>query len=116
MYQKFQRWDEAGCFEALVSDMCSLIRASRGRHGQPSAVIGDGWTSQSSCESGPPAGYHGYKRHNGSKAHTVVNTLGRLIALTVTPADAQERAQVDAVCQRVHGQAGLGRPGLHERE
>ena len=106
VYQQFRRWDEAGCFEALVSDMRSIIRTSQGRSGQPSAVILDGRTLQSSCESGPRAGYDGYKRRNGSKVHAAVDTLGHLIALTVTPANEQERAQVDALCQRVQEATG----------
>jgi transposase len=35
-----------------------------------------------------------------------VDTLGHLIALTVTPAMNQERAQVDAMCQRVQQATG----------
>lgn len=33
--------------------------------------------------------YDGYKRRKGSKVHMAVDTLGHLIALTVTPADEQ---------------------------
>ena len=107
VYQQFRRWEEAGCFEAMVSDMRSIIRAAQGRQGQPSAVILDGRTMQSSCESGPRAGYDGYKRRKGSKVHMAVDTLGHLIALTVTPADEQERAQVDALCEQVHRQRAI---------
>ncbi len=106
VYQQFRRWEEAGCFEAMVSDMRSIIRAAQGRQGQPSAVILDGRTLQSSCESGPRAGYDGYKRRKGSKVHMAVDTLGHLIALTVTPADEQERAQVDALCEQVQQATG----------
>jgi transposase len=106
VYQQFRRWLEAGCFEAMVSDMRSIIRTAQGRQGQPSAVILDGRTLQSSCESGPRAGYDGYKRRNGSKVHAAVDTLGHLIALTVTPASEQERAQVDALCEQVQKATG----------
>lgn len=106
VYQQFRRWDDAGCFEAMVSDMRSIIRAAQGRRGQPSAVILDGRTLQSSCESGPRAGYDGYKRRKGSKAHMAVDTMGHLIALTVTPADEQERSQVDALCRQVQQATG----------
>ena len=57
VYQQFRRWSDAGCFEAMVSDMRSIIRAGQGRQGQPSAVILDGRTLQSSVESGQRAGY-----------------------------------------------------------
>jgi transposase len=35
-----------------------------------------------------------------------VDTLGHLIALTVTPANEQERAQVDALCEQVQQATG----------
>ncbi|QTQ33523.1 Transposase, IS4-like [Aromatoleum bremense] len=106
VYQQFRRWNEAGCFEAMVSDMRSIIRVSDGRPGQPSAVILDGRTLQSSCESGPRAGYDGYKRRRGSKVHMAVDTLGQLVALTVTPANEQERAQVKDLCEAVQQATG----------
>lgn len=106
VYQQFRRWDEAGCFEAMVNDMRSIIRVSEGRRGQPSAVILDGRTLQSSCESGVRAGYDGYKRRRGSKVHMAVDTLGQLIAMTVTSADEQERAQVKALCEAVQEATG----------
>ena len=90
----------------MVSDMRSIIRTAEGRSGQPSAVILDGRTLQSSCESGPSAGYDGYKRRKGSKVHMAVDTLGHLLTLTVTPADEQERAQVDALCRQVQQATG----------
>jgi len=45
-------------------------------------------------ESGARAGYDGYKRKKGSKVHIAVDTLGHLLALKVTAANEQERAQV----------------------
>ncbi|MEI7298656.1 transposase, partial [Paraburkholderia tropica] len=66
VYQQTQRWIQAGCFEAMVNDLRSVIRVAQGRKGQPSAVILDGRTLQSTCESGPRAGYDGYKRKRGS--------------------------------------------------
>lgn len=106
MYQQLRRWSDAGCFEAMVSDMRSIIRAGQGRLGQPGAVILDGRTLQSSCESGERAGYDGYKRRKGSKVHMAVDTLGHLIDLTVTPANEQERSQVKQLCQAVQQATG----------
>jgi transposase len=106
VYQQFRRWNDAGCFEAMVQDMRSIIRAGEGRKGQPSAVILDGRTLQSTCESGPRAGYDGYKRRRGSKVHMAVDTLGQLVALTVTPANEQERAQVKELCEAVQAATG----------
>lgn len=106
VYQQSRRWLDAGCFEAMVSDLRSTIRVAQGKQGQPSAVVFDGRTLQSSCESGPRAGYDGYKRRNGSKVHMAVDTLGHLLAVHVTPANEQERDQVDALCQAVQQVTG----------
>jgi transposase len=106
VYQQWRRWNEAGSFEAMVSDMRSIIRVSQGRKGQPSAAVIDGRTLQSTCESGPRAGYDGYKRRKGSKVHMAVDTMGNLLALTVTPADEQERSQVKALCEAVQSATG----------
>ena len=106
VYQQFRRWSKAGCFEAMVNDMRAIIRAAKGRRGQLSAVILDGRTLQSTCESGSRAGYDGYKRRKGSKVHMAVDTLGHLIEMTVTPANEQERSQVKALCEAVQESTG----------
>ena len=106
VYQQTQRWLQAGCFESMVSDLRSVIRVAQGRRGQPSAVILDGRTIQSTCESGPRAGYDGYKRKRGSKVHIAVDTLGQLLAVHVTPANEQERAQVAELARQVQQVTG----------
>jgi transposase len=107
VHQQAQRWIQAGCFEAIAHDLRKLLRLLAERAAQPSAVILDGRTLQSTPESGERAGYDGYKRKKGSKVHIAVDTLGHLLALKVTPANEQERAQVaDLVTavQRVTGE------------
>lgn len=106
VYQQTRRWLQAGCFEAMTNDLRSVIRVAQGRRGQPSAVVFDGRTLQSSCESGPRAGYDGYKRRNGSKVHMAVDTLGHLLAVHFTPANEQERAQVAQLCEAVQEATG----------
>ncbi|WP_372492497.1 IS5 family transposase [Caballeronia zhejiangensis] len=106
VYQQTQRWLQAGCFEAMVSDLRSIVRVAQGRQGQPSAVILDGRTLQSTCESGARAGYDGYKRKRGSKVHMAVDTLGQLLAVHVTPANEQERAQVAELARQVQQATG----------
>jgi hypothetical protein len=72
----------------------AVLRLAEGRNEQPSATILDSRTLQSSPESGHRAGYDGAKRRKGSKVHLAVDTLGHLLTLDVTPASAQDRAQV----------------------
>ena len=86
VHQQAQRWINAGCFEAMAHDLREVLRLAAEKSAQPSAVILDGRTLQSTPESGHRAGYDGYKRIKGSKVHAAVDTLGHLLALKVTPA------------------------------
>lgn len=47
------------------------------------------------------AGYDGAKRRKGSKVHVAVDTLGHLLALHVTAANEQDRAQVEQLAEEV---------------
>lgn len=106
VYQQTQRWIGAGCFEAMVHDLRVLLRWGEGRADQPTAIILDGRTVQSTPESGARAGYDGHKRRRGSKTHLAVDTLGHLLALHVTAANEQERAQVATVAADVQAVTG----------
>jgi transposase len=101
VHQQAQRWIKAGCFEAMAHDLRKLLRLLADRPSQPSAAILDGRTLQSTPESGERAGYDGYKRKKGSKVHVAVDTLGHLLALKVTAANDQERAQVADLAREV---------------
>lgn len=101
VHQQTLRWIRAGCFEAMAHDLRMLLRELSARAPQPSAIILDGRTVQSTPESGARAGYDGHKRRKGSKVHMAVDTLGHLLALQVTPANAQERAQVRELVHQV---------------
>src|SRR5215213_3210958 len=72
VYQQTRRWIDAGCFEAVVHDLRALLRWTEGRADDPTAVILDSRTVQSSPESGGRAGYDGHKRRRGSKVHLAV--------------------------------------------
>lgn len=101
VYQQSQRWIKAGVFEAIVHDLRAVLRLAKGRREQPTAAIFDSRTLQSSPESGGRAGYDGAKRRKGSKTHIAVDTLGHLLALYVTPANEQDRAQVEELAHQV---------------
>jgi transposase len=106
IYQQSQHWIKAGVFEAMVHDLRALLRLAQGRAEQPTAAIFDSRTLQSSPESGQRAGYDGAKRKKGSKTHIAVDTLGHLLALYVTPANEQDRAQVQELAQQVQEVTG----------
>jgi transposase len=106
VYQQTRRWRAAGCFEVIVHDLRAVLRFAAGRDPEPTAAIFDSRTVQSTPESGGRAAYDGYKRRKGSKVHAAVDTLGHLLALHVTPADEQDRAQVEALAEAVQEATG----------
>jgi transposase len=106
VYQQSQRWIKAGVFESLVYDLRAVLRIAEGRKESPTAAIIDSRTLQSTPESGRRAGYDGAKRRKGSKVHLAVDTLGHLLALCVTAADEQDRAQVSELAKRVQEETG----------
>jgi Transposase DDE domain len=65
-----------------------------------------GRTLRSTPESGPRAGYDGAKRKRGSKLHLAVDTLGHLLALHVTPANADDRAEVGRLADAIQEATG----------
>jgi transposase len=106
VYQQTQRWLKAGVFEEMVRDLRMLMREIEGRMPQPRAAILDSRTLQSTPESGRRAGYDGHKRRKGSKVHLAVDTLGQLLAVVVTPANEQDRAQVAALAAQIQEATG----------
>lgn len=106
VYQQTQRWLAAGCFEAIVHDLRGMLRVLQGYKPQPSAAIYDSRTLTSSPESGNRAGYDGHKKRKGSKTHLAVDTLGHLLALVVTPANENDRTQVEALSEAVQEATG----------
>ena len=109
VYQQARRWLHNGVFEQIAHDLRAIGRALAERQPDPSAVIFDARTMQSTPESGGRAGFDGHKKRKGSKIHAAVDTMGHLLALIVTPADMQERdlaAGLAEEVQRVTGDAG----------
>jgi transposase len=101
-----RRWIDADVFATIVADLREVIRLGEGRAPQPTAVILDSRTLQSTPESGARAGWDGAKRRTGSKVHLAVDTLGHLLAVQVTPANAQDRAQVTELAAAVQDATG----------
>jgi len=99
VYTQLQRWLKAGVFAAMIHDLRVFLRWAEERNDHPTAAILDSRTLQSTPESGADAGYDGAKKRKGRKVHLAVETLGHLLALHVTPANEQDRAQVAKLCE-----------------
>ena len=106
VYQQARRWVAAKVFEHMADDLRMILRVAAGKEPNPSAAVLDGRTMQSTPESGGRAGFDGHKKKNGSKVHIAVDTLGHLLALKVTAANEQERAQVFELCEEMQEATG----------
>jgi transposase len=106
VYQQSRRWLKASVFEAMVHDLRALLRLTQGRASEPTAAVLDSRTLRSTPQSGARGGYDGAKPKKGSKVHGAVDTLGHLLALLVTPADKQDRAQVSELAEAVQEATG----------
>jgi Transposase DDE domain len=72
----------------------------------PASPIFDSRTMQSTPESGGGAGRDGTKCRKGNKVHLVVDTLGYLLALYLTPAHKRDRTRGADLANRVQTETG----------
>jgi len=106
VHQQALRWIAAGCFEDMVHDLREMLRLAANKNPLPTTAIYDGQTIQGTIESGERAGYDGHKKKKGCKVHIAVDSLGSLLALVVTPANEQERDQVEELSRQVQEVTG----------
>lgn len=106
VYKAFRSWAQAGTFEAMHDRLRQQWRDRVGRHPEPTAAIIDAQSTRSTAQGGD-TGFDAGKKVKGRKRHLVVDTLGLLLAVTVTAASVQDRdgaADVVALaCAKVPG-------------
>ena len=98
VYKSFKRWAEAGTFEAMHDRLRQQWRDRVGKAPEPKAAIIDAQSTQHA-----PRRQHRLRRRQegiGRKRHLVVDTLGLLLAVTITAASVQDRdAAAEVVAQ-----------------
>lgn len=96
VYSAFRRWARAGAFEAMHDQLRQRWRERIGRTPEPTAAIIDSQSTRSSAQGGD-SGIDAGKKVKGRKRHLVVDTLGLVLAVTVTAASVQDHDAADAV-------------------
>jgi len=87
------RWKADGVWADVVDLLRAAVRRAEGRDPEPSAAIMDSQSVHESAEGVVPAatsGFDQFKKVNGRKRHLMVDTLGLLITVVVTPASARD--------------------------
>jgi len=116
VYMSFKRWGSAGVFEAMHDRLRQQWRDRIGKAPEPTAAIIDSQSTRSTAQGGN-TGFDAGKKVKGRKRHLVVDTLGLLLAVTITAASVHDRdaaAEVVAkACNKVPGLQKLYADGAY---
>lgn len=99
VYHVFRKWTLDHTWEALNARLRARVREQEGKRCRPTAAILD----SQSVKSDPHGGHVGYdaaKRIKGRKRHILVDALGLLLGIVVTPANTPERDGAQTLLMR----------------
>ena len=98
----FRAWTLDKTWGALNDALRTCVRLEEGRTEQPTAAILDSQSVKSDGHGGE-VGYDAGKRIKGRKRHVVVDPLGMILGVIVTPASCPERDGAQKVLSQVGG-------------
>ena len=91
VYYHFRRYRLNGLWYLILKVVHAAERNRTGKDPQPTAAIIDSQSVKTVEESAHPSGYDAHKNVKGRKRHLLVDTLGLLLSVYVSPADVQDR-------------------------
>lgn len=107
VYGYFNRWSRQGVWQQVMEALNRQERQRQGRKPTPSAGCVDSQSVKMATQRGAK-GYDKGKNVNGRKRHVVVDTLGLILRVLVTPADEGDRAGLIGLLSAYFG-AGVQR-------
>jgi len=90
VYGYFNRWSKQGIWQLMHQTLRTQERVRQGRNPQASAGSIDSQSVKTGTQ-GKSKSYDAGKKINGRKRHLLVDTLGLIISVFVSPADCQDR-------------------------
>ncbi len=93
VYHYFNEWSNDGTIERIHDALRGKVRASSNRNPEPKVAAIDS-QSVKMTDRGGIAGYDGNKKIKGRKRHIIVDSLGLLLAVSVTAANVSDRKPV----------------------
>ena len=96
----FTAWKADGTWQAILDALRRQVRVAAGHEPEPRKAAIDSQTVKGS-EAGGPRGYDGGKKVNGRKRHLVVDSLGLLLVVLVTAANADDGTTAPEVLKRL---------------
>jgi putative transposase len=100
VYDYFAKWRDEGTWQRMMDALRVQVRVAAGREPTPSAASVDS-QSVKTAATGGERGYDGAKKVTGRKRHVFVDTLGLLLAVTVTAASVDDAAAVPRLFAQV---------------
>lgn len=97
VYYHFASWRDSGLWRALNKYLRRRLRRRLKRQADPSAGVVDSQSVKGGVHQ--DNGYDGGKKVNGRKRHVLVDTLGLLLVVLVTPANTSDQRGVRMLLQ-----------------
>lgn len=90
VYGYYRSWAKKGLWQTIHDRLREAVRRQAGKKPSPTAAIMDS-QSVKTADHGGERGYDAGKKVTGRKRHILVDTLGLILGLFITPADVQDR-------------------------
>lgn len=102
VYYNFRKWAFDDTWKVINECLRTMVRYEAGKRSRPTAAILDSQSVKSDPHGGE-VGFDGGKLIKGRKRHILVDTLGLLLGVSVTPASTTERDGAKTLLSQVLG-------------